>query len=369
MERIDDPARFAELSAPWAELSDRCPTAHLFNHFDWLHAWWQAFATDADALRLYTLWEGSSLRGALPMYRPAGETRPRRAASLFNHYLGRTDVLAEQGRPDVVHRLLAALVEDRAQWDVAELSQMPEDSPGFSALRRPPARLGLSVHGVRTISSPYLELSGDYESWSQRRFSGRKRQQDRRRLRQAHKRGGQLELLTAQAPIVEAFERGLEVEALGWKGAQSSAMKSKPETAQFMRDVVRRFAACGGVRWVQLTIEDQLAGFLLGFVHKGCLYFHKTGFDPAFEAQSPGRLVLLQSIRSAFEEGLARYDFLGAADPYKLQCSPTVRPHTTLFLYHSGARSQAFRHVKRTFIPLVKRLGRPGEAFSVVVDR
>lgn len=371
MERIEDMARFEALADAWRDLCDRSPTAHLFADFDWLHAWWSAFAEDGDRLSVYALRDGERLLAALPLHQLAAgpPTSPRRRVSLFNHYLGRTDVLVDGGRPDLVHRLIEALAEDAGAWDVAELCQVPEDSAGFSALCRPPARLGLAVHGVRTICSPYLELSATHEAWYSARFSGRKRQQDRRRLRQARKRGGELELVTEPEAVIAAFERGLDVEALGWKGEQDSAMKSRPETAAFMRDVVQRFARRGAVRLVQLTVEGRLAAFLLGFVYRGQLYFHKTGMDPAFDSLSPGRLVLLESIRLAFEEGLSRYDFLGAADPYKLQCSPTVRPHSTLFLYHSGPRSRLLRHVKRTFVPLAKRLGRPGEGFSVVVDR
>jgi len=373
VERIEDAEAFEGLEGAWHDLADRSPTAHLFNDFDWLHAWWSAFAGAQDRLRIYAVRDGDRLLAALPAYLPApagGLGAPRRLAGLFNHYLGRTDLLVEGAKPDLVRRLLAAAQDDARDWDVLELPQMPEDSQGVSAVAVVAEDLGLSVHGLRTICSPYLELTGTHDDWYAARFSGRKRQQDRRRSRQAEKRGGALELLTAPEAVRGCFERGLEVEALGWKGEQNSAMKSQPETLAFMRDVVDRFSSRGQARLVSLTVEGELAAFLLGFSHRGCLYFHKTGFDPRFDSLSPGRLVLLESIRAAFEEeGLTRYDFLGAPDPYKLQCSPTVRPHATLFLHHRGARSRLFRHVKRTFIPLAKRLGRPGEAFSVVVDR
>lgn len=357
-----------DLAPAWRALSDRAATAHLFNDLDWLSAWWAAFAQPQDRLHMYALRRGDGLAALLPTYLPApgGRAAPRRLTTLFNHYLGRTDALLEA--PGDAHALIEAVHADRRGWDVAELSQVPEDSPFFEALCQPSA--GLSAYGVRNISSPYLELGeGGYEAWYSARFSGKKRQQDRRRLRQAEKQGALLEVLTDPERVTAAFEAGLEVEALGWKGAQASAMKSRPETAAFMRNVVRRFAARGLVRMVTLTAADRQVAFLLGFAHKGCLYFHKTGFDPEWEATSPGRLVLLKSIEAAFEEGLQRYDFLGAPDPYKLQCSPTVRPHATVFLYHHGLRSRLLREVKRTAVPLARRLGRGGPALPVRVDR
>jgi CelD/BcsL family acetyltransferase involved in cellulose biosynthesis len=365
---IETAEGLAALAPAWRALSDRAVTAHLFNDVDWLSAWWAAFAGPQDRLRIYALHRGARLIAVLPTYcpAPAGRAAPRRLAALFNHYLGRTDALLET--PAEGPALLAAVLADRGRWDVAELSQVPEDSPFFGALAAPPA--GLSAYGVRNIASPFLDLpAGGYEAWYAARFSAKKRQQDRRRQRQAEKQGALLEVLTDPARVTAAFEAGLEVEALGWKGEQASAMKSRPETAAFMRDVVARFAARGAARLVTLATPQQQVAFLLGFVHGGCLYFHKTGFDPAWEATSPGRLVLLASIEDAFGLGLARYDFLGAADPYKLQCSPTVRPHATVFLYHRGLRSRVLREVKRTAVPLARRVGRGGPALPVRVDR
>lgn len=363
--RIDGEAAWTELAPQWQALADRSPSAHLFNDHDWLAAWWRAFADPQDALRIYTVESGGRLVGALPLKLSPG----RRLGSLFNHYLGRTDLLLEGGKSEAVRGLLEGLVHDAADWDVAQLDQMPEDSAAYADVCRVAPGAKLRVHGVRNLASPYLDLQGEYAQWYSARFSGRKRQQDRRRLRQFEQRQGEVAMLTEPEAVTACFEEALQVEALGWKGDENSAMKSQPETAAFMREVVRRFSERGLVRLVSLRMEGALAAFLLGFVRGGTLYFHKTGFDPRFDAQSPGRLALLTSIEAAYNEGLARYDFLGAPDPYKLQCSPTVRPHTTLFLYHHGLRSRLLRQVKRGAIPLAKRLGRGGEALPVSVDR
>lgn len=133
-------------------------------------------------------------------------------------------------------------------------------------------------------------------------------------------------MLTDPERVTAAFEAGLEVEALGWKGAQASAMKSRPETAAFMRNVVRRFAARGLVRMVTLTAADRQVAFLLGFAHKGCLYFHKTGFDPEWEATSPGRLVLLKSIEAAFEEGFSAMTSWARPTPTSCSAAPPCAP-------------------------------------------
>lgn len=357
------------LGPAWRELADRSASSHLFNDHDWLSAWWTAFAEPDARLNIYTVEDQDGLQAVLPLQSTVQTSRfgPREWSTLFNHYLGRTDLLVKSSFPEATRALIQALGRDAAQWDVLRFDRVPEDSEVYAVLTDP-SQSDLHVYGVRTGAPPYLRLEGDYEAWYASRFSSRKRQQDRRRLRQITKREGEVTRLTEPNAIRACFEEGLDVEALGWKGEQSSAIRSQPDTLNFMRDVVNRYADQHKVRLVSIRMEGRLAAFLLGFVHRGTLYFHKTGFDPSFEAQSPGRAVLLESIRWAFEEGLDSYDFLGAPDGYKLQCSPTVRPHTTLFMYNKTARSQLFRQMKRNIIPLARRLGRPGEGFSVSVD-
>lgn len=370
---VESGERLEELAEGWRALHQAAPTAHLFNGFDWLDAWWKAFGRPADRLRVMGIRREGRLVGLLPLLEvaptpgPRGWAEPRLLRTFFNHYLGRTDALLLDP-PSVLPELLGALAQDGGRYDVAQLDQVPETSPTFAALAHPPE--GLSVHAVRNLSSPYLMLRGDYTGWYEDRFSGRRRQQDRRRLRQAEKLGKvELQVHRAPADVAPAFERGLVVEAKSWKGAAESAIAQDPRTAGFMREVVRRYAARDQVRLCELTINGAQAAFLLGFVEGGCFYFHKTGYDPAFEEVSPGRHVLLHSLKIAFEEGLARYDFLGAPDPYKLECTPTLLPHATVFLYPGGLRAQAFRAMKRRLIPTWRRLQKEPRTFEPRLDR
>jgi CelD/BcsL family acetyltransferase involved in cellulose biosynthesis len=380
---------WTRLESGWRQLERRSPTASVFSTFDWQEAWWRAFAAPGDRLRFYAAFDGAELIGLAPMMLSAPElpepararlpprahpllerAAPRRLCTLFNHYSGRSDWLFAPERPDAAGALAEAIVEDRAAWDVCELRQVPEDSPTLRALLDRPAT-ALRMHAVRTIASPYLDtLGGTYDAWYAARFSGRKRQQDRRRQRQAEKLGGcRLEVLGDPRATVAAFEVGMEVEARSWKGASESSIKQDPRTQAFMRQVVARFAARGEVAYTVLELGGQQAAFLLGFVFGGTFYFHKTGYDPAFQEVSPGRLVLLRSLEETFARGLARFDFLGAPDDYKLQCAPEVRPHATAFLYHPGLRSRAARALKRRVVPLARRLRGEPPGFEVLVDR
>ncbi|MEQ8274584.1 MAG: GNAT family N-acetyltransferase [Deltaproteobacteria bacterium] len=360
VERVESIVEFEALAEAWSDLADRSDTAHLFNTHAWLSAWWEAFGRGTP--RVYAVYD-DRLVAALPL-----RLDDRGLTAWFNHYLGRSDVLVDRDRPDAYPALFAALGDDRADWDHVELTQVPEDSPTIAALARGDAD-PLRIHAVRNICSPYLLCRGTYDAWYKSRFSGRKRQQDRRKLRQAEKRGAtELVWHTDVEAVQAAFERGAIAEDKSWKGEEASAMLKSPDALAFMRDVIVRFAKLGAVRLVEQTVGGETAAFLLGFVHGDTFYFHKTGYDPEFADVSPGRTVLLAAIERCFEEGLARFDFLGADDPYKLECSPLVRPHVIAFVYHRGLRSRMLREQKR-LVPKVRALRGEPIAFPVRLDR
>lgn len=362
---VESIERFDDLAREWNELAERARTAHLFNSHDWLVAWWGAFAEADDRLRVYAVRRDGRLLAVLPLMR-----RGRTMRSLFNHYLGRTDVLVDpKDETALLRELFGAIHADRGLWNTLELMQVPEDSPTVAALGDGVAD-PLRIHAVRNITSPFLRTCNrSYDDWYKSRFSGRRRQQDRRKWRQAEKLGETVLVVhTDPEPALAAFERGVEVEARSWKGEAKSAMKHDERVLRFMRDVVHRFASAGRVRLIEMTVDGDQAAFLLGFVLGDTFYFHKTGYDPAKKDASPGRHVLLAAIRRTFEESLARFDFLGAADPYKLECSPLVRPHVIAFGYHGGLVSRLEREKKR-LVPAVRRLrGEPVE-FEVRLDR
>ncbi|MCK6548599.1 GNAT family N-acetyltransferase [Myxococcota bacterium] len=368
LEVIDHVDTFRANADAWDALVRRAPGGEIFATHVWLDAWWRAFAAPGAELAIACVRDGARIVAALPM-----QASGRRWSALFNHYSGRTSVLHDPAEPRALTRLFGGLARAHDRWDVIELPWVPEDSDGLAWLRAlaPP---GLHVHAVRTSESPFLPIEdGSFEAFYTRRFSARTRSRDRQSLRQASDRPGfALDVVRAEALSADALgallDRMMAVEALGWKGAANSSMVQDPATRRFVRDVTLRLAPEGCVSIVTLSIDGQLAAFVLGLVFGGVYSYYKTSFDPAFEALRPGRIVTTRAIEEAWARGVRCFDFLGAADEYKLRYTDHVRPHATVFLYHRGVRSRLFRAVKRTAVPIAKTLLGRGPTYPVRID-
>ena len=54
-----------------------------------------------------------------------------------------------------------------------------------------------------------------------------------------------------------------------------------------------------------------------GVVHKRKFLYYQSGYDPAWRSKSVGLVLLAHTVRDAFAEGLAEFDFLRGDEPYK----------------------------------------------------
>ena len=61
------------------------------------------------------------------------------------------------------------------------------------------------------------------------------------------------------------------------------------------------------------------------------------------------------AVRLAYEEGLEEVDFLGDAEPWKLEWTPTSRAHDWLFVFSRTRRARLLHSIKFQWVPEVKR--------------
>ena len=73
----------------------------------------------------------------------------------------------------------------------------------------------------------------------------------------------------------------------------------------------------GWARLWLLEVDGAPRAAWYGFRFGGADSYYQAGRDPAWERQSVGFVLLVHTIRSAVEDGLAEYRFLRGAEPFK----------------------------------------------------
>lgn len=322
MALITTRADFEALEADWNALFERAgrPT-QVFQTFNWNWHWANHYLGDVPGgiagLELSIL--AGRRNGKLVMVWPLVSERLRGVTQIF--WMG--DPVSQYGDvviddlPDTARVLNAGWVflTRSASADIVRLRRVRADAVIAPLM----GDIGASVTDHQT--APFLELASattfaDYEQ----RYAPRTRRNRRRLARR----------LEEQGPMTfERLRGGEEARALAVKALALKAewLKDRGLVSHAIADArMSRFfadAAEGAVRPTNCIVSvlksaGEPAALEVSFSCKGRLAMHVIVFNLKFEKSGVGVLLLEQSLRDGYRDGLGVYDLLAPGDNYKL---------------------------------------------------
>jgi CelD/BcsL family acetyltransferase involved in cellulose biosynthesis len=333
------------LAPEWEALADQVG-ASPFLRPAWLTAWWGSFGGRGE-LAILALRRGRRLAAVLPLRRHGGSLR-----STANDHTPEFGAVAED---DVAARALAEAVFARSPGRVALRFLDAERELGH--WRAAADAAGYRCTQQTLIRSPYLEIATDWAAY-ERSLPPNVRSEIKRRVRRLRERGElRFEVEDGSRRLDDLLREGFHVEGTAWKREQGTAIESRPETAQFYRDLARSAAEEGRLRLAFLRLDERAVAFAFGLEDHNVHYMLKSGYDPAFGALAPGIILRYHLVARAFAERLSRYEFLGADEPWKLIWTRTTRERAAFRAFPRSPRGSvewvAFAHGW----PLAKRFG------------
>jgi CelD/BcsL family acetyltransferase involved in cellulose biosynthesis len=199
-------------------------------------------------------------------------------------------------------------------------------------------------------------LKNDWNAY----LSGRNpklRQNLRNRLNRLTKQFGEpsLEVLSEASAVRDARDEALNLEASGWKRQAGTAICSDPQVLRFYTLLADHAAASGWLRLLFLNVNGRRIATSYASRYHDRLSFFKTGYDPEFAAYAPFKLLTYFAIRDGFADGLREVDFLGDAEPWKLEWTATTRPHDWLFVFGNTMRSRLVHTLKCRLMPAIRQ--------------
>jgi CelD/BcsL family acetyltransferase involved in cellulose biosynthesis len=306
------------LRTEWERLAEQTG-APPFVRPAWIAAWWRAFGHGR--LGVLTLRRDGALAGVVPL-----ALRPGVRASPANWHTPSFAPLAEDDR---AHEQLArALLAGRTRR--VELRMIPADHPALAACRAAGRRSRWRLIERTLESSPFLALTGDWESYAATRRPGFLADTRRRRRRLEEQGLVTVEVSDGSERLDALLDEGFPVEGSGWKASQGTAIVSRRETERFYREVARWAAARGWLRLAFLRVDGHPVAFQYNLVALGVHYHLKGGFDTSYARVSPARLLAFEVIQDAFRQRLQRLEFLGQDEEYKLKWTSTTQDRRLL---------------------------------------
>ena len=330
------------IAEEWEDLADRARAAPYLRP-GWMGAWWRCFGRGR--LVVIALRGADGLEAVMPL-----EARGRDLWSLSNEETPRFGpVIAERG---LEHKLGQALFA-RAGRSVRLGWLSAEDAASLAVA---------AVHGnYRTstalaAATPFVALSGDWESFLAEMKPDRRRQLRRRRRRLEEMGEVTLDVRDGTEQLDRSLTEFIEIEGSGWKGEAGTAIRSQQALTSFYEEVIRWAAERGELRLAFLRVDGRAIAAHLYLQSFEVLYRFKSGYDEDWSKQAPGMLLTGAMLERSFDERLKLYDFLGGGESHKLDWQADARPLVRLHAFErSSVAGRAWHGYETVGRPLAKR--------------
>lgn len=336
-ERLADPA----LTGAWDLLAQSEGTP--FSRSTWFRCWWDAFGPPR-RLAGCAVWRGDALVAMFPLYRERDRLR-----TLTNAHTPLFRPLASD--PAALASVLGEAVGACSELEVFGL---PEDEPPLGELERIAAERRRLYLRERQHISPIVDTSGDLERYLGERRSAL-RETARRRRKMTRENAAVLRAIERPQDLRSEVERGLRLEASGWKGDIGTAILSDTRTAAFYNSLAAAFHATDELRVSSLELNGELAGFDFALLVGGRYWLLKTAYDESQARLGPGMALRLSVIERCFELGLQAHEFLGGDMEYKRRFSTADRTHVAFRAYRQAPVAATRYAYRRRARPLLRR--------------
>ena len=170
---------------------------------------------------------------------------------------------------------------------------------------------------LRTESSPVLAIGGQsWEDWlagKSSNFRGQVRRMERRLARDHDLR---FRLTEDAATLPADLDTLFRLHDLRWAEEGGTAAFDEDRRA-FHRDFAARALERGWLRLWTADVDGEPAAAWYGLRHAGRDWYYQAGRDPRWDGYKIGFVLLVHTIRDAFESGAASYHFGLGDEEYK----------------------------------------------------
>lgn len=354
-----DHAAFVSLEDEWNDAVERAGVAHPFLRHEWVRTWWDAFRTPGARLYIQVVRAHGEITAIAPFMRDTTwmyGVPVRRVRFIQNDHTPRADFIIAAQPEESYRAIWRALRADRDRWDVLQLSQVQRESNTGRVVHDLAAADGFGTGLWKSGDSPYLPLSGTWEEYLNR-LPAKFRSNLRNRMSRLTRLGAPtLEVLTERSAIEAACEEAWRLESSGWKREAGTAITCDPAVHRFYTDLVERGTAAGWLQLLFLKAGHRRIAASYGARFDNRLFLFKTGYDPEFATAAPFKLLTYLAIQEAFAQGLTEVDFLGDAEPWKLEWTSSSRGHDWVFVFADTWRGRLVHSIKFRWLPGLKRV-------------
>lgn len=349
---------FRQARDAWNSLASAMAIPSIFCTWEWIYTWWEHFGEAYEPVIL-AAYDGQTLKGILPLalQKPNMTKGPLKGRVLS--YCGSKEVYPDH--LDIISSCedaspcLSAVFDYLSNvfdaWDVIEIGLLSEGNNLLSYINGGQLRYDANVK--QTTKAPFISLDGGFEKYIMS-FDSKKRYSIRSRQKKIYAQLGVH--YAASAPS----ENSVDLRSLFRLHAMRAERKNIVSTFQgeelfnFHDALIKRLGEDVS-SWLRLLKNGSgpIAVFY-GFSFCGRLSYYQIGLDTDVEQYAPGKVLMLEAIKEAFDSGHTEFDFLRGDEEYKSFWTRESRNLFSLSIYNKTIMANVSKTVSQSK-DLIKR--------------
>ncbi len=185
-------------------------------------------------------------------------------------------------------RSALAYLRHQRMWHGIRFRVQNPNTPQMAILTRQALAFDLAIDTDHHWTRAVTDLRDVRETPLIDRCSKSRRKSLQRARRTLEKAGPVSHRLVTGDDAQRACAEFLRLEALGWKGAEGTAIACLPDDRSFFEAMVRGFAATGQVLFGELLVGERVIASTCNLVAGSHVFALKLGWDPEFAGGNPG---------------------------------------------------------------------------------
>jgi len=317
IESIVEPRKMIALESEWRNLADICPTATVFQTYEWNVTWWRYFGRSfGRKLRLLCFRDTQgALVGLAPlMITPFHLVTLRRVAFLGLGTSDYLDLICAPGHEDAVEQAFHQALSEMSGWDMVDLQQLRQGGLLCSQ------STGTSLFKSSETSQeacPYIDLPETWEEYL--KSLGKKTRSNisyyDRGLTKVY--DVEFESVSDDDVLKEEMENLFDLHQRRWNQRWLPGVFGTKRVQQFHHEVARMLMHKGWLRLFVLRLDGLTQAALYCFSFNGRTCYYQGGFEPTLSKLSLGTVLTARAIHTSIDEGKKVFDFLRGDEPYK----------------------------------------------------
>lgn len=387
---ISETEDFLQLQKQWDELAS-LSEATIFQTFIWNKTWWKHFGTNKK-LCIITLYDEDSLAGIFPSFIDTIEYSGRKLYSSLRllgtsvsqpkgedlkglkAYSDYMDIIVQPGYEKIfASRLADFFINNSLNIHEIVLEEVPAESAVCSFLLPRLEQKGISYTEKKQSVCPVAKLENSWEEYL-KTMSKRRRNHVRKFIRKVYDpeiKIFDLERADTADQVSSAFEKLVTLHQNHWNSLGYPGVFAEKRYHNFLKEAISLLfeEGCTWINIISSTKKKQIAAIDLLFVYKDKLYLLQRAYDSASDVheESPGTVLLYNTIQEGVEKNYKFFDFLRGEDKYKYRTANISMENKLIQITSVGLPLRIHHRIVKKLPAAKRKIRQESDKFRLVI--